>query len=312
MKKAIIIPIVILGVAAALLFTISDRWTTWEGGAADQRTDDAYVRADMTPMSTRISGTVKKVDVEDYEKVAPGQSLLELDDADYQAMLAQSQAALAGAQASLASNQATKRIQDAKVENAETTVQQAIAAATAARAGVAAVQPDVTRSELEEKRQAALLDVKAATSQQNEQAVAEAARFTGMLASRQADLERSAALLASSRALLEAEKRQRPALDTQDALYRADIAAKQSAIIVAKVNLGYTRIAAPVAGTVGERHVQVGQLVAPGMQVIDLVQGDVWIQANFKETQLTKMHKGDIAEIRVDTFPRIALHGKVT
>jgi membrane fusion protein (multidrug efflux system) len=310
-KKGIIIPAVILGMAAALLFTVKGCWTTWEGGGAEQRTDDAYVRADMTPMSTRISGTVKKVDVADYEKVEPGQTLIELDDADYQAILAQAKAALAGAQASLANNQAAKRIQDAKVENAETTVQQAVAAVNAAQAGVTAVEPDVTRSDLEQKRQAALLAVKAATPQQNEQAVAEAARFSGMLASRQADLQRAQALLASSRALLKAEKRQRAALDTQDALYQADITAKRNAIIVAQVNLGYTRIAAPIGGAVGERHVQVGQLVAPGMQTIDLVPGDVWVQANFKETQLTNMRKADVADIRVDTFPGVLLHGKV-
>ena len=124
-KKAILIPVVVLGMAAGLLFTINGCWTTWEGGGAEQRTDDAYVRADMTPMSTRISGTVRSIDVQDFQKVTPGQTLVQLDDADYQAMLAQSEAALAGSKAALANNQAAKRIQDAKVENAETTVQQA-------------------------------------------------------------------------------------------------------------------------------------------------------------------------------------------
>ena len=126
-KRAIIIPILVLGVAAVLLFSIKGYWTTWEGGG-EQRTDDAYVRADMTPMSTRVSGTVKKVAVEDFETVTPGQPLVELDDADYKAMLAEAEAALAGAQASLANNQAAKRIQDAKVQNADTMVQQATAA----------------------------------------------------------------------------------------------------------------------------------------------------------------------------------------
>ncbi len=310
-KRAIIVPVLVLGVAVALLFTIKGCWTTWEGGNAEQRTDDAYVRADMTPMSTRISGTVKKVDVEDYETVTPGQTLVELDDADYQAVLAQAEAALAGAQAALANNQATKHIQDAKVQNAETMVQQALAGVTAAKAGVTSVEPDVTRTDLELKRQQALLASRAATHQQVEQAVADATRFSGVLATRQADLQRAEAALTSSRSLLEAEKRQRTALDTQDALYQADIRAKQADIIVAKVNLGYTRIVAPTAGAVGERHVLAGQLVAPGMQVVDLVQGDVWIQANFKETLLTKIRKGDIADFRVDTFPGTILHGKV-
>ena len=92
-------------------------------------------------------------------------------------------------------------------------------------------------------------------------------------------------------------------MNTKDDVYKADIEAKKAAIIVAQVNLAYTRITAPTDGTVGERHVLAGQLVAPGTQMIDLVQSDVWVQANFKETQLTNMRVGDPAEVRIDTFP---------
>jgi membrane fusion protein (multidrug efflux system) len=90
-------------------------------------------------------------------------------------------------------------------------------------------------------------------------------------------------VLASSRAQLEAEKRQLGALDSRDAVYRADTEAKRAAITVAELNLGYTRITAPTNGSVGQRHVQEGQLVAPGVQMVDLVQGDPWIQANYLE-----------------------------
>jgi membrane fusion protein, multidrug efflux system len=310
-KRAVIIPVITLGVAAALLFSIRGCWTSWVGGSAEQRTDDAYVRADMTPLSTRISGTVRKVDVNDFEAVKPGQLLVQLEDDDYRAIFEEAKAALAGAEAELADNQAAKRIQDAKIQNAETAVAQAAAAVNAAKAGVAAVQPDVERTEIERQRQEALLTSKATTHQQVEQAVADADRLSGMLASQQADLERAKAALASSQTALEAEKRQMAALDTKDNLYRADIRAKQAAIIVANVNLGYTRIVAPEAGAVGERHVQEGQLIVPGTQVIDLVKGDVWIQANYKETQLTNIRKGDVADIRIDTFPGVVLHGKV-
>ncbi len=310
-KRTIIVPIVVLGVAAILLFTIKGCWNSWQGGSAEQRTDDAYVRADMTPLSTRISGTIRKVDVNDFETVKSGQLLVELDDADYRAILAEANAALAGAQAQLEDNQAAKRIQDVKIQNAETVVEQSAAAVSAAKAGVAAVQPDVTRSAIELKRQENLLAAKAATHQQLEQAVADADRFSGLLASRQADLQRAEAALTSSRTLLEAEKRQRSALDVRDNLYRAEIQAKEAAIVVANVNLGYTRIVAPTDGAVGERHVLEGQLIAPGMQVVDLVKGDVWIQANYKETQLTNIRKGDVADIKVDTFPGVVLHGKV-
>jgi membrane fusion protein (multidrug efflux system) len=310
-KRALIVPVVVLVVAAALLFTIKGCWTSWEGGHAEQRTDDAYVRADLTPLSTRISGTVRKMEVGDYQAVQPGQLLVQLEDQDYAAGLAEAKAALAGAQAQLEDNQAAKRIQDVTVQNAETGVAQAEAAVTAAKAGVSAVQPDVEHTELELKRQQALLTSKATTHQELEGAVANADRYRGLLASRQADLDRAQASLDSSRAVVEAQKRQRSALDTKDGVYRADIQAKKAAIIVSEVNLGYTRIVSPAAGAVSERHVQEGQLVAPGMQVVDLVRGDVWIQANYKETQLTNMQQGDVADITIDTFPGVVLHGKV-
>lgn len=310
-KRTIIIPIITLGVAATLLFTIQGCWTSWEGGRVDQRTDDAYVRADMTPMSTRISGTVRKVDVNDFEAVKPGQLLVELDDTDYRAILEEAKAALASAQAEFEDNQSAKLIQDAKIQNAEASVIQATAAVDTAKAGIDAVSPDVERTQAELKRQQALLNAKATTHQQLEQAAGDAGRFSGTLASRQADLSRAQAALAGSRAMLEAEKRQRTALDTKDAVYRAQIRAKESAIDVANVNLGYTRILAPVEGAIGERHVQEGQLVTPGMQVVDLVKGEVWIQANYKETQLTNIRRGDTADIKIDTFPGIVLHGRV-
>jgi len=310
-KRAMIVPVVTLVVAAALLFTIKGCWTTWAGGGAEQHTDDAYVRADLTPLSTRISGTVRKMEVSDYQPVTAGQLLVQLEDDDYAAMLAEAKAGLAAAQAQLADNQSAKQIQDAQIQNAETGIAQATAALNAAKAAIAAVQPDVDQTETQRKREEALLASKATTHQELEGAVANADRNAGLLASRQADLARAQGPLDSSRAVLQAAKAQRAALNTKDALYQADIKAKEAAIIVSEVNLGYTRILAPASGAVSERHVQEGQLVAPGMEVIDLVRGDVWIQANYQETQLTNMQKGDIADITIDTFPGVVLHGKV-
>lgn len=310
-KRSIVIPIAILTMAGSLFLTIQGCWTRWEGGATEQNTDDAYVRADVTPLSTRISGTVRKVEIGDYQSVLPGQLLVQLDDQDYQAVLEEAKAALAGAEAELASNEAAKHIQETKIKNAETAVAQAAAAVRAAKAGIAAVQPDVERSDSERKRQQHLFAAKAATKQQLEAAIAEADRFRGMLESREADLIRANAALDSSRTAVEAEKRQLGALYTRDGLYQASIRAKQAAIIVANVNLGYTRITAPTAGAVGERHVQEGQLVSAGKQVIDLVKEEVWIQANYKETQLGNIRKGDGADVKIDTFPGLTLHGKV-
>jgi membrane fusion protein, multidrug efflux system len=101
-------------------------------------------------------------------------------------------------------------------------------------------------------------------------------------------------------------------LDTQEAQLRADVKAKQAALDLARINLGYTRIAAPVAGMVSERGVRAGQYVHAGAQVIAVVPLDnVWVVGNYKETQLTHVAIGQRAEIRVDTFPGIVINAVV-
>lgn len=310
-KKSWIIPLIVLIAAAGLLFGVAGHLTGWQGSRSEQETDDAYLKADMTPLSTRISGTVRKVNVGDYQSVQAGQTLIELDDEDYQATLDQAQAALAASKAALEDNQAAKRIQDAQIEVATAGVVQAQAEINAAKAGIASTSPEFDRSLAELHRQQALFDTKAATHQQLEAATAQEGQLIGLIDARKADLARAEGALSASQSQLEAAKREREGLNTKDDVYKADIEAKKAAIVVAQVNLAYTRIAAPAAGTVGERHVLAGQLVAPGTQVIDLVQTDVWVQANFKETQLMNMRVGDLADIRIDTFPDRVFHGKV-
>jgi len=310
-KKSLIIPLIVLLAAAGLLFGIAGHWTSWQGSHRDQATDDAYLKADVTPLSTRISGTVLRVNVSDYQSVKAGKTLIELDDDDYRATLNQAQAALAGSEAALEDNQAAKKIQDAQIEAANAGVVQAQAAISAAKAGIASVSPELDKALTELHRQQALFDAKAATHQQLEAATAQEGQLDGMLEARKADLARTAAALTTSQSQLEAAKRQREALNIKDDVYKADIEAKKAAIVVAQVNLAYTHITAPTDGTVGERHVLAGQLVAPGTQMIDLVQSDVWVQANFKETQLTNMQAGDAADVRIDTFPNRVFHGKV-
>ena len=100
-------------------------------------------------------------------------------------------------------------------------------------------------------------------------------------------------------------------LKSQDLELVADLHAKQAAFDVAQVNLSYTRIYAPADGTVGERQVRPGQLVSPGTQVIPFVESTKWVQANYRETQLTNVKVGDPVEIRIDEFPGQTIHGKV-
>src|SRR5271168_3842648 len=152
-KKSLIIPLIVLLAAAGLLFGIAGHLPGWQGDRPDQTTNAAYLRADMTPLSTRISGTVRKVNVNDYQGVKAGQTLIELDDDDYRATLDQAQATLAASEASLADNQAAKRIQDAQIDSAKAGVLQTEAAINAAKAGIASASSELDRAVTELHRQ---------------------------------------------------------------------------------------------------------------------------------------------------------------
>jgi membrane fusion protein (multidrug efflux system) len=169
-KRAVIVPIVVLGIAIGLFLVIRGCWIIGESGAGVQKTDDAYVRSDQTPLSTRISGTVRRVTVGDYQTVKTGQLLVELDDADYQAISKEAEAALDAAKAEYSGNQDAKRAADAGIAAAQAGIEQAQAAVAAAHAGVDATQANVAQAESEFARQQALLNNKAATKQQFEAA----------------------------------------------------------------------------------------------------------------------------------------------
>jgi membrane fusion protein (multidrug efflux system) len=100
-------------------------------------------------------------------------------------------------------------------------------------------------------------------------------------------------------------------LESQDLQLVADLRAREAALAAAQVNLGYTRIVAPADGTVGERQVRPGQLVSPGTQVLSFVGGTPWVQANFRETQLTNIKVGNPVDVRIDVYPGEVVHGRV-
>ena len=332
-------PAIILLLAAGIIVLITGNWNSWASERVSQKTDDAYVRADLTPLSTKVAGLVLIVPVSDYQAAKAGDLLVQLRDDDYRAQVQQASAAVQSAEAALIGNERQKELQDARIAQADQGVRAAEADIRAAQAGVEAAQAaianarsaieatmaDVNRTELERHRQEALFATESTTRQKLEQAVADEQRFRGTLGSRQdelksataqftsrgADLARARARLGSAQAEFEAQKRQRGVLDSQTLLLHSDSDAKKAALTLARINLGYTRIRAPEDGFVGERKVLPGQLVSPGTQVISLVQHDVWVQANYKETQVRHIHSGDPAEVRVDAFPGVILKGKV-
>jgi membrane fusion protein (multidrug efflux system) len=335
-----LIPGITLLLALLVLLLISTQWNWWVGWGTEQNTDDAYVRADVTPLSTKVAGLVAQVMVNDYQRVKAGDLIARLQDDDYRAQVEQAEASVVAATDAIEHNHRQKQLQDARITQADTGIVAAkagIAAANAgieaaqsqirsAEAGVGAAQADVQRTQLEARRQEALIATGSSTRQKLEQVLADEQRFraqlasrlaevstaNSQLASRNADLNKAQAQLSHSEAELEAQRRQRAVLDSQERQLHAELGARQAALKVAKTNLNFTRIVAPEDGVIGERKVRPGQLVSPGTQVLALVQTVPWVQANYKETQLTNMRPGDAAEVRVDAFPGRVLKGKVT
>lgn len=361
------IPVLVLLLAAGILFGIKGGWNRFVGGGSTQRTDDAYLRADITPLSTRVSGSVAQVAVSDYQRVKAGDLLVQLKDDDFKAQVAQAKAGVAAAQAALENNAKQKELQTSRIMQAQAGVEAASAGITQsgaaieaaqadvanaqagvdaaqakipdAQAAVEAAQADAERTILERRRQEALLELGSATKQKVEQVVADQERYAAIVDSRKAELAQTRAMLESRRAELskaraqvslrkaeqqqaraqaasrsaelDAQIKQRAVLDAQEQQLQAELNAKQEALKVAQTNLDYTRIVAPTDGIVGERKVRVGQLVSPGTQVIALVENTIWVQANYEETQLTHVVKGDSAKVTVDTFPGVVLQGHV-
>jgi membrane fusion protein, multidrug efflux system len=304
-------PILVVLLAIIVVATITRNWNAWEGGHIDQVTDDAYVRGDVTPLSTKVAGIVADVKVADYQQVHKGDLLVELEDSDYIANVAQASAAVEAAKAAIENNRRQRELEDSKINRALAGVDQANAQIVAAQAGEDAVEADVVRTQKERKRQEALLQTNSSTPQTVEQAVAAEQRLAAQLASTKADLEQAKTGLHSNELATEAERRTKSVLESQDMQLVADLHAKEAALTVAKVNLGYTKIAAPGDGTVGERQVRPGQLVSPGTQVIAFVSNIKWVLANYRETQLTNVKVGDAAEIRIDEYPGKIFQGKV-
>ena len=282
--RPFLVPILIVLLAAGILGITTSQWNTWTGGRSRQVTDDAYVRADITPLSTKISGIVGQVAVADYQRVKAGDLLVQINDDDFLAQVEQAEAAVFAAEAAVDRLHKQRELQASKIAQAD--------------AQIHATKADVDRTRLERVRQEALEKAASGTHQTLEQAMADERRYR--------------ATLSSGQAALEAQQKEMVVLDAQEKQLEADVNAKKAALKLTRINLGYTRIVAPTDGVVGERKVRAGQLVSPGTQVISLVGlPNVWVIANYKETQLSNVRVGDKADVAVDGVPGVLFTGHV-
>src|SRR5271170_6336650 len=275
----------IVVLAILLLAVVAVDWNLWIGTSVLQTSDDAYLQADITPLAAKSPGYVGSVPVRDFQRVKAGDLLVEIVDDDYRAQFAQAQANVETAEAAIENIEQQKVVQQALVLQAEATIE--------------ATKADLTRYHLETARQQNLLVTKyAGTEQLVEQAV---------------DNEKhTEATLALNQAQLVQQRQQLKVLDTQEMQANAALKAQQAARDLAKIALGYTRITAPVDGMVSERQVRPGQYVSVGTEVISLVPlPNVWVVANYKETQMTRIRLDQPARVTVDAFPDVVLHGHV-
>jgi membrane fusion protein (multidrug efflux system) len=333
------ISLAILVIAVAIFLLVYGNWNEWESGRRVQKTDDAYVHADATALSTKASGLLARMEVAEYQHVKAGQAIASLRDDDYKAQLDGAQAALHATQAGIDQLRRQEEVADSKITQAEAGVAAAESQVAAAQAGITAANATIRDAEAalngvhaqfqnaseEIERQQGLFAAKATTLQklQNQQAQTAAARALldtresdvkaaqAQLEARTADLKRAQSGLASSRADVAAAISSRRLLTAKEQELRAEINARQASVESAKVALGYTTIVAPSNGYIASRNVLPGQMVSPGTTVVSLVQEEPWIIANFKETQLTHIRPGDPAEIKVDAFPSRSWKGHV-
>ncbi len=275
----------LIAAAGTAAWFIADNWNRWTGAGLAQRTDDASLVGDLTPLSAKVSGYIRTVAVQDFATVRQGEVLAEIDPSDYRAQLARAEANRAAAAATLANLVNQKAIQRALIAQAE--------------ASIEATSADVTRSHLEARRQRLLmLDRLAGTPQAVEQAEANEKRF--------------AAQLVLNRAARDQQKAGLDSLDVQERQLAAQRDAAEAQVQLAANNLSYTQIRSPVDGMVGQRQVHPGQFVNIGSEIVGVMPlPNIWVIANYKETQMTNIRVGQPAQVTVDAFPDLVLSGHV-
>ncbi|MEZ5316243.1 MAG: HlyD family secretion protein [Vicinamibacterales bacterium] len=333
--------------AAVAAFLLVAGYATWTVLAPRESTDDAQVSGHVSPVAPRVSGTVTAVKVTDNQAVQAGDVLVELDRRDYELALQHAQATLAAAEAAAraaragvpitrASATGDLDVAEAGTASAEAALQAAVreveasrAKVEAARARIAEAQAEATRASQDVARLEPLAKKDEIPAQQYDRAVATATAATAAVTSAEAATREAEANLAvaearraqadtglsgaRARASAAATAPQQIALtEARAASADADVQRARAAVAQAELDLERTVVRAPVAGIVSRRSVEPGQVVEAGRPILALTSlADVWVTANFKETQVGEMRPGQRVDIDVDAFGGHTFHGRV-
>jgi membrane fusion protein, multidrug efflux system len=326
-RKFVIIAVVILLIIGAGIFYWRSTFT--------EDTDDAQVDGDLYQVSSRVTGQVIKVYIDDNQQVQEGQAIAEIDPKDYQVALEQAQANLASAQA--AALQATVNVPitsvnvktsvsttSSDVQGSAATVEQARKEAQAAQARVDQAKANALKSHLDVERYTPLVQKDVISKQQFDAAVAaDAANQAAVLEAEATVIGEQAAVTQSLQKLAQSRYQAAQSVKTGPDQVRvqqaransamADVNQAQAKVDQAQLNLSYTHITAPTAGIVNKKNVQVGANLSIGQDLLTIIPlTNLWVTANFKETQLARMHPGQDVTIKVDALGGRKFHGKVT
>jgi membrane fusion protein, multidrug efflux system len=282
-RSTLVIVLLVTLVMGVALATIRNG-TTLGGITGRETTDDAYVRADQIAISSHIAGYVESVPVQDNATVKQGQVVATIRDDDYRAKVANAAAALEVARSAVDVLTSQANVQGQKISSASAEVR-------AAAAGL-------KQTRLQHARQQGLVDDGTTSHRELEAA--------------EADEDRLRALCDQTAAELEAAKHQLQVILTQGLEAQQTVKTKEAELELARIDLGYTRIVSPASGQLSERASLPGEYVTPGSKIGLVVPlPNVWIVANFRESQMAHMYPGQSAVVTVDSTPGVRFHGTV-
>jgi membrane fusion protein (multidrug efflux system) len=323
-------PLVLALAALAAVVLVGVGWWYYEVAAPYETTDDAFIEGHVISISPKVAGHVLRLHVTDNQEVQAGDLLVEIDPRDFEARLAQARAALAAATAKHRAAQisvgATRLTTGGGLQQASSGVEAARAQVEAARRRLEAVRAEVRAAEAENvrnqtdvQRYERLYAENGIARQQVDYAIAAAKTSEAALTAARAN-ERAAAetlrqaeaqvgqatgQLVAARAAPDQVAMSQAQVDSST----ADIEQLRAAVRLAELELSYTKITAPETGRVTRKTVEAGNYVSVGQGLFMLVPRDVWVIANFKETQLTHMRPGQPVKIRVDAYPGVPFSG---
>jgi membrane fusion protein (multidrug efflux system) len=274
---------IVAGMAAVVVVAlVGHRW--WTEGRFLEDTDDAYVGADIVVLRPRVAGYIVEEHVLDNQPVRKGELLLKIDDRDFRAQLARAEAAVAAQHALLANLDAARLQQGAVIDQA--------------RAGVFSSDAETARARDDEARYRSLAD-KAAVSLQSAQRA-------------DADYKQAQANTRKAKATQLAAERELDVIGSRRRQAEAALQQAQAELELAKLNLGYTEVRAPIDGVIGNRRARGGAYAQAGEQLLSIIPArGLWVDANFKESQLSRLHPGQRAEVEADALPGRVFHGRI-